>query len=204
MLLIKKILFSCLFLMVSINVLAFDMGDLQDKLTEHELVRGEFTQNKKMKMFKAPLLSTGTFLLTKKEGLVWSQKTPFPVSIVLIKDKLSQKFSGKNPQIIEAKANPMVFYFSHLFLSLFKGDINALEDQFQLSLSGNSTSWRLKLLPKSAPLNNVFSDISISGGEYINELRLSELSGDVSEITFSHQKILPKELTSDEKRTFDF
>lgn len=180
------------------------MSDLQQRLTVHKLLRGEFTQEKKMKMFKAPLLSNGTFLLTDKEGLVWSQKMPFPVSLVLIKDKLSQQFSGQKAQVIEAKTNPMVFYFSHLFLSLFKGDIEALEDQFKLSQSGDSASWILKLVPKSAPLNKVFSDITISGGEFINELRLSELSGDVSQIKFSAQKVLPAQLTNDEKRAFNF
>ena len=201
---IKKALLTSLFFILSFNVFSFELNDLQMTLTSHKLLRGEFTQEKKMKMFKAPLLSGGTFLLTEKEGLVWSQKMPFPVSLVLIKDKLSQQFSGQKAQVIEAKTNPMVFYFSHLFLSLFKGDIKALEDQFKLSLSGDSASWTLKLVPKSAPLNKVFSDITITGGEFINGLRLSELNGDMSNITFSQQKTLPKQLTSDEKRAFNF
>ena len=200
----SKYLLSSLLLILSFNLFAFDMHDLQVKLTEHKLLRGEFSQEKKMKMFKAPLLSSGAFLLAEKEGLIWYQQKPFSVSLILAKDKLSQQFSGKEAQIIEAKANPMVFYFSHLFLSLFKGDVNALKAQFEVSLSGSEKVWTLKLIPKSAPLNSVFSDISITGSDYINQLRLSELSGDISTITFSNQSVLPTKLTEEEKSAFQF
>ena len=202
--LIKKSLFAVLLAVFSLSLQAFTMAQLRSNLTENKLLRGEFTQSKKLQMFKKPLLSSGAFLLDHQQGLLWSQRKPFAVSLVLVEDKLSQQFGTQQAEIIEAKDNPMVFYFSHLFLSLFKGDIKALDEQFTMQLTGVESAWSLQLTPKSAPLNKVFATISISGGEYIKELLLIELSGDSSEITFTNQQSTPSELTEDEKDAFKF
>lgn len=202
--LIKKSLFAVLLAVFSFSLQALTMDQLRSNLTEHKLLRGEFAQSKTLQIFNKPLLSSGSFLLDHQQGLLWSQRKPFAVSLVLAADKLSQQFGSQQAEIIEAKDNPMVFYFSRLFLSLFKGDIEALDEQFIMQLTGLESNWSLLLTPKSAPLNKVFATISISGGEYIKELLLTELSGDASEITFSNQQSIPSELTEDEKDAFKF
>ena len=124
--LFKKVFFTLL-LCCSFSLSALTLEQLQQQLMTQEILRGDFTQSKTLQMFKHPLVSDGTFLLSHQQGLIWKQNNPFPVSLVLAKDKLSQQFSDQAPEIIEAKDNPMVFYFSHLFLSLFKGDLSSLK-----------------------------------------------------------------------------
>jgi len=177
---------------------------VQQRLTAHTLLRGLFTQSKTIQMFNQPLVSQGTFLIEHEQGLLWQQREPFPVSLALVKDKLSQQFAGQAVEVIAAKDNPMVFYFTHLFLSLFKGDLDGLTTQFDLQLNEQKTGWFLLLTPKSAPLNKVFSTISIAGSEFIDTLVLTELNGDISEIKFSQQESTPEKLTEDEQRAFQF
>jgi hypothetical protein len=191
-------LFSCF------SLQAITLDSLQKQLMSQTLLRGEFTQTKNVKMFKKPLLSNGSFLLTQSQGLVWQQQSPFPVSLILTKDKLRQQFSDKPADIIQAKDNPMVFYFSHLFLSLFQGDIKALQAQFDLALSNKKQSWKLALTPKSPPLSKVFSTITIEGDQYIKSLVLAELNGDSSVILFNNTSEYPRTLTKQEKNAFKF
>lgn len=200
---IKRLLIV-LIVVFSISVQAVTIDDVQQKLTAHPVLRGLFTQTKTLQMFNQPLVSKGNFLLGQDQGLLWMQIEPFPVSLVLVKDKLSQQFSGQAAEVIIAKDNPMVFYFSHLFLSLFKGDMDGLMTQFEMHLSEKSSEWFLLLTPKVAPLNKVFASISIEGGDFINSLVLTELSGDVSAIKFTQQKHIPKQLTAEEQRAFEF
>ncbi|MFT6984725.1 MAG: hypothetical protein ACJAT7_000526 [Psychromonas sp.] len=202
--LIKKTLFVALFFLFSIAAQALTLSDLQQKLTAHTLLRGDFTQTKTMQMFNQPLLSRGTFLLEQNQGLLWRQAEPFPVSMVLVKEKLSQQFGDQPAEVIIAKDNPMVFYFSHLFLSLFKGDLDGLSGQFEMKLSAKDEHWLLLLTPKSAPLNKVFASISIAGDEFVDLLVLHELSGDISEIKFSQQQISPNTLSEEEQNAFQF
>ena len=206
MLINKKLvaLFVSLLFVFSVSAQAVTLADVQQKLTAHSLLRGLFTQTKTMQMFNQPLVSQGNFLLEQNQGLLWQQVEPFPVSLVLVKDKLSQQYGEQAAEVIVAKDNPMVFYFSHLFLSLFKGDMDGLTEQFDIKISEKDTNWLLLLTPKSAPLNKVFANISIEGSELIDFLVLTELSGDISEIKFEEQQITPNTLREDEQRAFQF
>ncbi|TEW54236.1 outer membrane lipoprotein carrier protein LolA [Psychromonas sp. RZ22] len=195
----------CLLLLCSFSLSALTLEQLQQQLTTQKVLRGDFTQSKSLQMFKQPLLSDGTFLLSHEQGLIWQQNNPFPVSLVLAKDKLRQQFSGKEAEIIEAKDNPMVFYFSHLFLSLFKGDLSSLESQFSMQLSDDGKgNWLLNLTPKKAPLDKVFKSIKIQGKEQIKSLTLTELNTDSSLITFSNISEQQAPLTQQEKDAFKF
>lgn len=190
--------------------------DLQTVLSANNIVRGEFTQTRNMEMFAQPLTSQGAFLLDKSNGLLWTQATPFPVSLVLTDNKLSQRFADQPAKVITDKENPMAFYFSHIFLSVFHGDTQRLQEQFSLSFepaieqssnaSANSSSedtrWTLTLKPKSAPMNTVFEAITLQGQNDIERIELREIRGDSTVIEFSQLSHLPEVLSDAEAQQF--
>ncbi|MDH6026157.1 LolA family protein [Vibrio splendidus] len=192
------------------------ISDLQTVLSANNIVRGEFTQTRNMEMFAQPLTSQGTFLLDKSNGLLWTQTTPFPVSLVLTDNKLSQRFADQPAKIITDKENPMAFYFSHIFLSVFHGDTQRLQEQFALDFepatttntdeSANSSSqdtrWTLTLKPKSAPMNAVFEAITLQGKNDIERIELREIRGDSTVIEFSQLSHLPEVLSDAEAQQF--
>ncbi|MEZ9858819.1 outer membrane lipoprotein carrier protein LolA [Vibrio splendidus] len=192
------------------------ISDLQTVLSANNIVRGEFTQTRNMEMFAQPLTSQGTFLLDKSNGLLWTQTTPFPVSLVLTDNKLSQRFADQPAKIITDKENPMAFYFSHIFLSVFHGDTQRLQEQFALDFepaieqssnaSANSSSqdtrWTLTLKPKSAPMNAVFEAITLQGQNDIERIELREIRGDSTVIEFSQLSHLPEVLSDAEAQQF--
>ncbi|MEZ9300471.1 outer membrane lipoprotein carrier protein LolA [Vibrio splendidus] len=194
------------------------ISDLQTVLSANNIVRGEFTQTRNMEMFAQPLTSQGTFLLDKSNGLLWKQATPFPVSLVLTDNKLSQRFADQPAKIITDKENPMAFYFSHIFLSVFHGDTQKLQEQFSLSFepaieqssnasansSSDDTRWILTLMPKSAPMNAVFEAITLQGKNDIERIELREIRGDSTVIEFSQLSHRPEVLSDAEAQQFQF
>lgn len=194
----------CFLLLCSCSLAALTLEQLQQQLTTQKILRGDFSQSKTLQMFNQPLLSDGFFLLSQQQGLIWQQNNPFPVALVLGKDKLRQQFDGQDAEVIDAQDNPMAFYFSHLFLSLFKGDLSALESQFSMSLTEiKKGHWQLHLLPKQSPLNKVFKYINIEGAHQIQKLTLIELNDDSSVINFTNVK--PQtELNQQDKDAFEF
>ncbi|MEC7940643.1 MAG: outer membrane lipoprotein carrier protein LolA [Pseudomonadota bacterium] len=186
------------------------ISELQTVLSENSIVRGEFTQTRSMEMFAQPLTSQGTFLLDKSSGLLWTQTTPFPVKLVLTDNKLSQKFADQPAKTITDKENPMAFYFSHIFLSVFHGDTQKLQDQFSLSFQPataqssdqNTGFWTLTLKPKSAPMNAVFEAIILQGNCDIERIELKEIRGDSTVIEFSQLSHQPEVLSDAEAQQF--
>ncbi|MPW37183.1 outer membrane lipoprotein carrier protein LolA [Vibrio halioticoli] len=181
-----------------------DLASLQTQLAQHDIVRGDFTQLRSIEMFAQPLRSQGTFTLSKTNGLLWQQNTPFPVNLVLTKDKLRQTFANQDPQVITAKENPMAFYFSHVFLAVFHGDTQALKEQFNIDFSVKAGTWTITLTPTQAPLNSVFSSIVLVGTQAIDSLTLQEIRGDKTEIVFSNQTHQPENLNDAEQAQFSF
>ncbi|PSU19966.1 outer membrane lipoprotein carrier protein LolA [Photobacterium kishitanii] len=212
----RNSLLCTVFAITSLSTQAMTLGELQHTLSATKVVRGDFSQSRTMAMFNQPLLSNGEFLIAANNGLWWHQTAPMAVSLVLTNNKLSQQFDNQPPQIISAAQNPMVFYFSHIFLALFNGDTSALDQQFTLKLttlvpdnnssdaSNSDNQWQLVLIPKQAPLNKVFTSITLQGGKFINHLTLAEIRGDKTVITFSHQRTTPATLTTEEQRVFKF
>ena len=192
------------------------ISELQTVLSANSIVRGEFTQTRNMEMFAQPLTSQGTFLLDKSSGLLWTQTTPFPVNLVLTDNKLSQSFADQPAKIITDKENPMAFYFSHIFLSVFHGDTQKLQEQFALDFepetttntdesanaSSQDTRWTLTLKPKSAPMNAVFEAITLQGKNDIERIELREIRGDSTVIEFSQLSHLPEVLSDAEAQQF--
>ncbi|NOJ04028.1 outer membrane lipoprotein carrier protein LolA [Vibrio splendidus] len=192
------------------------ISELQTVLSENSIVRGEFTQTRNMEMFAQPLTSQGTFLLDKSNGLLWTQATPFPVSLVLTDNKLSQRFADQPAKIITDQENPMAFYFSHIFLAVFHGDTQKLQEQFSLSFepateqssdesaneSTEGTSWTLTLKPKSSPMNAVFEAITLQGNNDIERIELKEIRGDSTVIEFSQLSHQPEVLSDAEAQQF--
>ncbi|WP_354622778.1 outer membrane lipoprotein carrier protein LolA [Psychromonas sp. MME2] len=203
--LIKKFcLIWLLFASFSAVIHATTITQLQEKLSAHQIVRGQYTQIKNMQLFKQPLLSSGEFLIEQQQGLLWSQTKPFLITLALNKDKLSQRIADQPAQIMQASDNPMVFYFSHLFLSLFKGDTEGLSEQFVMELQSKGERWSLLLTPKSSPLDKIFQQITISGATYIETLQLNELQGDSTKINFINQHSYPPHLSKDERSSLQF
>ncbi|MFV0574848.1 MAG: outer membrane lipoprotein carrier protein LolA [Vibrio sp.] len=200
--LVFSTLFSLFILLISIPTQALTLEQLQQQLASHPTVRGDFIQTRNMAMFDAPLVSNGSFLLSSQHGLWWKQTTPFPTSLILTQDKLSQQIGTQAPQLMKSSDNPMVFYFSHVFLSVFKGDTKTLQDQFKLTFTDEASGWTIALKPRYAPLNKVFNSIEIKGQDYINTIDLKEVRGDETEIQFQNQSHQPEALTQAEQATF--
>lgn len=191
------------FLLFSAKSFALTLDELQDQLSQSTLVRGEFSQVRTMTMFNQPLTTSGTFLLEHQQGLLWQQSTPFPISLTLTQNKLRQSINGDS-QIMNDKENPMAFYFTRLFLSLFKGDTKAIKENFTMELKGSHASWTLLLTPIASPIDRVFSSITIEGSTYVNRVVLNEVRGDTTEMQFSQQSSTPETLTTEELRAFTF
>ncbi|WP_391091364.1 LolA-related protein [Vibrio sp. NH-UV-68] len=181
-----------------------NLDELESRLAQHSVIRGEFTQRRHLEMFAQPLSSQGEFTLSKQQGLLWQQHSPFAVNLVLTQDKLRQTFADQAPQVIKAEDNPMAFYFSRVFLAVFHGDTDALKTQFDLDFSSSSQGWRLILTPRQAPLNVVFSSITLNGQQQVDALTLQEIRGDKTEIQFSNQTHQPETLTDAEQAQFSF
>ena len=155
------------------------------KLSDAAVQQGTFEQTKQVKGFKRPLKSSGTYVVTKGEGVRWNTLKPLPSELSVKAGEISSTQNGKEVFRLDAKTEPTVKMITQLLFSLLAGDLAALESQFSASGEVKADGWHIVLEPKSDGLKKVFSSITIDGDRAVRGVLLKEQSGDTTVIALT-------------------
>jgi hypothetical protein len=137
---------------------------------------GKYQQSRLIKSIGVTLKSSGTITVKDSSVLLWKQLIPFENVIKISNDSL---YSGKEGTL---KKDNSVFakYISQLVFRIFRGDTKKLKEQFKVSLGRGV----LTLHPKNELMAKAIKSVVVKGTEQIEEVILTELSGNVMHIIF--------------------
>jgi len=184
-------------------VSAVTLDELQQRFAEQPVVRAHFEQVRTIKDMPQPLRSQGEMVIARDSGLLWDQKAPFPMTLLLDDKRMVQTINGQPPQTIAADNNPQMFQFNHLLRALFQADRKVLEDNFRIDFKDQGEGrWSLVLTPTTTPLNTLFTTLDLGGATYLESVRLNDKQGDRTDITLSRHRLTPASLTDDERQRF--
>jgi len=161
---------------------------VEKQLSTAAEIRGQFKQTRHMRLLSEPLISYGTFTL-QKTGLHWQQTQPFPALLTVTNDTIKQTLPGAPPTVMTAKSQPVVFSFTKIFLSVFKGDTQNIRSYFDIYFSGDAADWQIGLKPKPGILKKAIRSITLAGSKTVREIRINQTHNNQMEITFSHVTI---------------
>ena len=153
------------------------------------------------RLLSSALLRPVCFLLFGLCGLVQAQASS-QAGVPQTLAQLQQQLAGQPAEVITAQANPQLFEFSHLLLSLFRSDTQVLARQFELGLSPGEVGWQLLLTPKQPPLNQIFLSLELAGAQSLDRLTIRDRQGDTTRLTFTPVLPNPVELSDVELRRF--
>lgn len=198
----RALMLLCLLISPWVNAITLD--DLQQRFTEQPIVRAHFEQTRTIKAMPQPLRSQGEMLIARDHGLLWDQKTPFPMQLMLNDTRMVQQVNGQPPQVITADNNPQMFQLNHLLRALFQADRRVLEENFRVTLQDKGDGrWMLRLTPTTSPLNQIFAAIDLSGQQFLETIQLNDRQGDRTDIALSQHRLTPVTLTHDEQQRFN-
>ena len=154
---------------------AFDLQQLSAQLAKPDVIHGQFVQEKHLRALPQPLISKGSFVIAKNQGLLWLLKTPLQQDYRISAKGIARR-DGNGWQLLPNKSAGAEQ--NRLFLAVLQGDSSGLQRDFELALSGNAQRWKLTLTPRSLLLKQVFNQINIDGGELVQTIELLETQGD--------------------------
>ncbi|EHM48777.1 outer membrane lipoprotein-sorting protein [Yokenella regensburgei] len=190
-------------LLLSPFVSAVTLDELQQRFTEQPVVRAHFDQTRTIKDLPQPLRSQGEMLIARDTGLLWDQKTPFPMLLMLDDKRMVQVINHQPAQVITAENNPQMFQFNHLLRALFQADRKVLEQNFRIDFQDKGQGrWTLRLTPTTTPLDKIFATIDLAGQTYLESIQLNDKQGDRTDIALSQHQLTPATLTHDERQRF--
>lgn len=165
--------------------------ELASAMQRQLLVQGEFIQTRYLQMLERPLVTKGGFTLSP-QVFEWRIEQPFALSYSFAGQRLTREVDGKR-QTIEPASEPALFGFFSFFTSLFSLSQESLEKLFSVYFLPSPPNWEMGLTPKQAQLAASVRQLHISGsGELIERVRLTEVSGDATEIRFIYPTRAPE------------
>ena len=192
-----------LMLLLSPWVNAVTLDELQQRFTEQPVIRAHFAQTRVIKDLPQPLRSQGEMLIARDKGLLWDQKAPFPMMLMLDDSCMVQIVNNQPAQVITAENNPQMFQFNHLLRALFQADRHVLEQNFRVEFHDKGEGrWTLSLTPVTTPLDKIFASINLAGQTYLESIQLNDKQGDRTDIALSQHRLTPATLTDDERQRF--
>lgn len=190
-------MFLLFFSSIAKSDLEFALDDLKQKMLGKSYIRAEFTQQRNIALLSRPFISTGFFFYHRQQGLCWDVQMPYPITIVVRQDRIVQQSKNRPEQVIRFEQNPLFETVATIFFAVFNGDWSAVEDRFQLAISGDPAAWTILLTPTDTLFRKVYTHIEIQGADWIRQVNLVEPGGDNTLIEFKAPVFVPATAEAD-------
>lgn len=141
-------------------------------------VLAEFQETKTLALLSAPLESRGVLHFVPPDRMVRRTLEPAPSSLVVDGPRVVfRDASGEAP--VDLSGDPSARQFVDNFTTIFRGDLPALREKYEVRFRAEPPGWSLELEPRDAVLRRFVASLTLSGeGERMREMVLLERDGD--------------------------
>jgi outer membrane lipoprotein-sorting protein len=167
------------------------VSQVASRLAQAKGVRAQFTQTQTLSAMKQPLVSTGTLVFFRERGVIWRVDTPYKATYVITDAGVSEVDSnGKRVNTKSAQSVRGVAQVSKMMRAMLGGDLSALYSQFDVDAQGTPSQWKLELKPNQPQLAQSIKGLQMTGGEFLQTLRITLANGDVTQIEFAKSEAI--------------
>ncbi|MDA8230037.1 MAG: hypothetical protein M0006_01725 [Magnetospirillum sp.] len=160
-------------------------------LTEGQVLRGRFVQERHLQGFSQPLRSEGDFVLVPGKGLIWRAEIPFPVTTVVTPAGLVQSVAGQETTRLPAARLPFLSRLYAMMGGAMAGDWSALDGEFTVARRQDGKTLRVTLSPRrnGDPAAAALKEIDAQVGRFVEAVDLVKPGGDFDHLVFSGQAL---------------
>lgn len=157
------------------------------QIEQHAVLRAEFTQSKQMAALKRPLVTSGRLVFSRRHGVLWQIEQPYRMSYVLGEERIVE-ISGAAADGARHERGlrdvPGLAQVGRVFRALLGANTAALRETFEVAVQGDPAKWEIELKPRQAQLAQFLSGLRLSGGRFVETIRIDETGGDSTQIRF--------------------
>jgi len=186
---------------VTAHELTRDLGPVTATLRDAQVLRGLYSQTKRLADVPRPLLAQGSFLFARDTGLLWRTTKPFESELVITRNEILQREPGGGLVRVSADDHPAVRSVAAIFFAVFALDFDALESMFQLYSRGFGAGWELGLRPKAGATGPI-REIVVSGDRHVERVLLRDARDDTTDIRLRNTAASRSRLSADEMTVF--
>lgn len=154
-------------------------------------IESDFIQEKHMDILTDASISKGHFSFKNGKLVRWEYTEPFKYIIVINDGKISVKDEARTSSY-DLTSNSAFLEINSKLAGIINGDIVNSKSDFRIKFFENESLYLLKLTPIAKGMKDYFKSIFVwfDKSDYtVSRLRMTELSGDFTEISFTGKKI---------------
>ena len=195
-------IFLSLLLIFSTTSFAQDLlGEIRQSVVNTPAIKGDFHQTRTLVGVNKKHSSEGYFLVDKSKGILWVTEKPFPQTIKITQTELQIQNNSQVVMRLNADSQPAIKYINELLLSIFSGNMQLIEQMFDINGQSTKQGWSLRLTPKrSGP--SILKTVDLKGKTVVDSVTFETSTGDLTQINFSKVKPLDT-LSPDEAAKFN-
>lgn len=183
----------------------FTLDDVCASLTKYAVTTGNFVQKKTSASLKKPLTSSGTFIISR-EGILWNTKKPYASQMAVTESKIIQTLPSGKKTVMDGSSNEIFKTVSKTVSSLFSGNKNSIEQNFNIvKFEATSSAWSLVLEPKDSTIAQVLKQVSVEGERKKSSAEFSKMNISQSDTEILYEftdRKYKDELSAEEKLFF--
>ena len=164
-----------------LSAAASDESELLDRIGRQighsPVVRASFNQTKQMAALKRPLVTDGRLVLSANYGILWQIERPYRMTYVLGSERLVEIDQNGARRIRGAREVPVLAQVDRIFRAMLGANFEVLREYFEVTVRGEATHWTIDLKPRQMQLAKHLGEVQISGGSFVEEIRMSEEGG---------------------------
>lgn len=158
------------------------------QIEQHAVVRAEFTQSKQMAAMKRPLVTSGHLVYSRRHGVLWQIEQPFRMSYVLGEDKIVEIGADGVRRERGLRDVPGLAQVGRVFRAMLGANTSALREYFDATVQGDPAKWEIELKPRQPQLAQFLTGLQLSGGRFVDGIRIAEAGGDTTQIHFRNSQ----------------
>ena len=159
---------------------AFDLAQLMQLLAATPTAEVSFIEKKYSSLLSEPVVSSGKLRYRRPDIVEKNIELPRKEQYCFVGDELLLVRIGAEKRI-RLSSQPLLLAFAASLRGVLGGDLALLRAHYQLSLTGDQSSWRLDLTPVDEGIGRYVQRIVVSGHDgRIEQIEVREISGDRS------------------------
>jgi outer membrane lipoprotein-sorting protein len=164
----------------------WDLDRLMSTLAQNKSGRAAFVETKYLSIASQPVESAGELVFVAPDHLEKRTVTPKPENLVVDGDRVTIERNGHR-YTLALEQYPEVAAFIESIRATLAGNRYALEQIYQVAVTGHGDDWTLTLTPLDARMRRVISTITLDGArDALHTVTIREADGDRSVMRLTH------------------
>ena len=159
-------------------------AEIVQTLSSVKKQEGPFIQKRIVQKIQRVFESSGTFLISGKDGIILNVEKPFASRSEISKEKMIQVFPDGTSVEMNAANNAVFREIAASVQAVFNGNLESLQQKFDIYFVTQKKKWTIGLRPKEKMIQKALASILLEGQKNLEKVEMLDGEGNILSYEF--------------------